>query len=112
MRSVLFWGNETERERVKRLCARIPDAVEAPRTGLAQTAATLARAKCVIGVDTGLAHLGAALGRPSVGLFVSTSIDMLHLVGDGAVTSLGGVGQCPSPDEVWTALGGVLGETL
>ncbi len=112
MRSVLFWGNETERERVKRLCARIPGAVEAPRTGLAQTAATLARAKCVIGVDTGLAHLGAALGRPSVGLFVSTSIDMLHLVGDGAVTSLGGVGQCPSPDEVWTALGGVLGETL
>lgn len=110
LRSVFFWGNQTERERVERLAARIPGAVVAPRAGLAATAASLARAACVIGVDTGLAHLGAALGRPSIGIFVSTPTDILHLVGDGPVNSLGGVGQCPSADEVWQALLNVMGE--
>lgn len=109
-KSVLFWGNDVERERVERLCRQIPEAIKAPRTGLAQTAATLARAEAVIGVDTGLAHLGAALGRPSVGIFVSTPTDTLKLIGDGPVLSLGGVGECPSADAIWQALENVTGK--
>ena len=110
LKSVLFWGNDVERERVERLCKLIPAAIKAPRTGLAETAATLARAEAVIGVDTGLAHLGAALGRPSVGIFVSTPTDTLKLIGDGPVLSLGGVGECPSADAVWQALETVTGK--
>ena len=109
-KSVLFWGNETERQRVERLCQRIPMAIVAPRTGLAETAATLSRAEAVIGVDTGLAHLGAALGRPSVGIFVSTPTETLKLIGDGPVLSLGGIGQCPSAEEIWRALNVVTGK--
>ena len=111
-RSVLFWGSDVERERVERLVRTIPGAEVAPRTTLATTAATLARAECVVGVDTGLAHLGAALGRPSVGIFVSTPTEPLKLVGDGPVRSLGGIGQCPDVDEVWKALVAVQGERL
>lgn len=112
LRSVLFWGNEVEHERVKRLVTTIPGAEVAPRTGLASTASTLAEAECVVGVDTGLAHLGAALGRPSVGIFVSTPTETLKLVGDGPVQSLGGIGQCPTVDEVWKALVSVQGGVL
>ena len=112
LRSVLFWGNDVEHERVERLVRTIPGAEVAPRTSLATTAATLARAECVVGVDTGLAHLGAALGRPSVGIFVSTPTETLKLVGDGPVRSLGGIGQCPDVDEVWKALVDVQGERL
>lgn len=111
LKSVLFWGSPKERERVERLCARIPGALVAPRAGLAETAASLAGAACVIGVDTGLAHLGAALGRPSIGIFVSTPTDTLRLIGDGPVHSLGGVGQCPTADDVWKSLLNVMGES-
>lgn len=102
--SVLFWGSNAERDRVERLSKTIAGAEVAPRTCLAATAATLARAACVVGVDTGLAHLGAALGRPSVGIFVSTPTETLKLVGDGPVRSLGGIGQCPDVEEVWRAV--------
>ena len=112
LRSVLFWGSDVERERVERLVRTIPGAEVAPRTTLATTAATLARAACVVGVGPGLDHLGAALSRPSVGIFVSTPTESLKLVGDGPVRSLGGIGQCPDVDEVWKALVAVQGEHL
>ena len=55
LRSVLFWGSDVERERVERLVRTIPGAEVAPRTTLATTAATLARAACV--VEIGRAHV-------------------------------------------------------
>jgi len=39
---------------------------------MADTAALLARAEAVVGVDTGLAHLAVALQRPTIGLYLST----------------------------------------
>jgi heptosyltransferase-1 len=41
-------------------------------TGLGEAAALIAGADLVIGVDTGLAHMGIAFGRPSVLLFGAT----------------------------------------
>ena len=110
--TILFWGNEKEKERVERLAQRMPQALIAPRTGLASTASALQRAQGLVGVDTGLSHLGAALGRPSVGIFVSTSIDRLQLIGDGPVASLGGIGQCPDIEAVWSAFQKVMGDKL
>ena len=100
----LYWGNAAEEVRVKRLAQKIPGAVVLPRARLAQVAASLAQTQAVIGVDTGLSHLAAALGRPSVGIFVSTPVETLHLVGDGPVESLGGIDRLPSVDEVSEAL--------
>lgn len=100
----LYWGSPAEELRVKRLAEAISGAVVLPRAGLARVAASLSRAQAVVGVDTGLSHLAAALGRPSVGIFVSTPTQTLHLVGDGPVASLGGVDKLPGVDEVADAL--------
>jgi heptosyltransferase I len=43
-----------------------------PARSLVDTASLLAHASAVVGVDTGLAHLAVALGRPTVGIYVST----------------------------------------
>src|SRR3546814_10861455 len=58
--------------------ARIAAATQAPlinlagETRLAELPAWLAAAKLVIGVDTGLTHIGIAVGTPTVALFGST----------------------------------------
>lgn len=104
---LFFWGNEHEKARCERIAQHIDGAVIMPRLKLGLIASILAKACAVVGVDTGLTHMAAALGVPSVGIFVSTSVALLNLVGDGPVQSLGGVGVVPSVDEVWQALGAV-----
>ena len=108
LRSSLFWGAPEEAERVRRLAEAIPGAVVAPRSGLDVLGASLARARLVVGVDTGLTHLGAALGRPCVGIFCDYPIERVGLTGDGPVESLGGVGQQPALEQVQAACERVL----
>ena len=104
MPPVLYWGSAEEKSRCERIAAEIPSARVAPRAPLANVASGLAKAEVVVGVDTGLAHLAAALGRPSVGIFVSTPTSTLRLVGDGPVCSLGGVGCMPTVHEFYEAI--------
>ena len=66
-------GNAQEHERASRIAEAIGEAVKAPEPmPLQRLIPRLARARAVVGIDTGLLHLCAALGRPGVGLFMST----------------------------------------
>lgn len=69
----LPWGNEAELLRAGRIANSVPGAQVLPKMGLNQLAGVLAAARAVVGVDTGLAHLAAALGVPSVTLYGATS---------------------------------------
>jgi heptosyltransferase-1 len=51
---------------------------------LTEAAALLARASAVCGVDTGLTHLAAALGTPTVGIYVATRPELTGLHAPGA----------------------------
>ena len=65
---VLPWANG-ERLRAERIARGIPGARVCKRMDLDDVMGLLAHASGVVGVDSGLAHLGAALGRPTVMLF-------------------------------------------
>lgn len=66
-------GGPAEREAAERMAAAIPGAVSlAGQTGLADAAAIIERAGLLIGVDTGLTHMGIAFNTPTVALFGST----------------------------------------
>lgn len=108
MKSLLFWGAPEEGERARRIAAQLEGAVVAPRSGLDAIAASLSGAALVVGLDTGLTHLAAALGRPCVGLFCDYPIELVGLVGDGPVASLGGVKVQPPISEVIAACQQVL----
>jgi heptosyltransferase-1 len=60
----------------------------------------IGRAALVVGVDTGLAHLAAALCVPVIALYISTDPTLTGVYGPGFVRNLGEVGRSPDVDEV------------
>ncbi len=111
MTSVLFWGSPDEEQRVESLVSSMMRGQAAPKSPIDTIAATLAGARVVIGLDTGLTHLAAALGRPTVGIYCDYDPALVGLVGDGPVRSLGGVGRPPSSEDVIAAVRDVMGAT-
>ena len=95
IRSILPWGNESERSRSLRLGRSIPGAVTPPRLSLEEAAALLGNAHAVIGVDTGLAHLAAALSVPTIGIYTATDPTLTGLYAGKNVINLGGINQSP-----------------
>ena len=61
-----------ERGRAERIAAEVPGARICPPMDLDAVMRLLAVCRGIVGVDSGLAHLGAALGRPTVMLFGPT----------------------------------------
>ena len=110
IRSVLPWGSTAERLRAEEIARPVPGAVVAPGLSLADAAAVLAGAAAVVGVDTGLAHLAAALSVPTVGVYCATDPAATGLYGCARAVNLGGVGTPPSVLDVLAALDRLLGE--
>lgn len=105
LRVVLPWGSEAERARCERIALACEAAVVPPRMGLAALSAVLARARAVVGVDTGLSHLAVALGVPTVGIYASTDPALTGLYGGtAALRNLGGLSGAPTEETVRAAL--------
>jgi heptosyltransferase-1 len=77
----LPWGDPDDRLRAERIIkvARVGELL--PRQGLSEMARTLAGASGVVGVDSGLAHLAAAVGVPAITLYGSTRVDLTGALG-------------------------------
>lgn len=103
--SVLPWGNDVERDRCRRITDSAGSGVVPRALSLVELASTMSRAQGVIGVDTGLAHLAAALRVPTVGLYIRTDPRLTGLHGAGRLANLGGSGQLPSVGEALEAVG-------
>jgi heptosyltransferase-1 len=72
LRTVML-GGPGERDRAKAIAAAAPGLVDwVGETSLLQCAAIIENADLLVGVDTGLTHLGIAMGAPTLALFGST----------------------------------------
>src|SRR4051812_13458069 len=100
---VLPWGSEAERNRVDRLAREIPQAVVPARMEVASIATLLQGASAVVGVDTGLTHVAAALGVRTVGIYCGSDPTLTGLHAANA-TNVGKPGHAPSAREVEGAL--------
>lgn len=108
LRSLLFWGSDEEGVRTCARAAGMRDAEVAPHAPLDAIAAVLAGARVVVGLDTGLAHLAAAVGAPTVGIYCDYDPALVGITGDAPCESLGGVGRAPSAAQVIAAIERVL----
>ncbi|MGE5466067.1 MAG: lipopolysaccharide heptosyltransferase I [Ignavibacteria bacterium] len=96
-------GNAEERLRAARLATGLGRAVAAPPLRLSELAGLLAGAQLVVGVDTGLVHLAAALGRPTLALFCASDPQLTGVQASGKVMNLGGRDAAPAAGEVVAA---------
>lgn len=81
----LPWGDAVEQARAERIAGAVGGQVW-ERSSLALTARRLAAAALVVGVDSGLSHLSAALGVPTVVLYGSTDHRLTGARGANAVS--------------------------
>jgi len=101
---LLPWGTEAERARSEYIAAAVPGARVPDRAPLDQVAKLIAGAQFVVGVDTGLLHLAAALGVPVVAIFAGSKPALTGPIGRGRLSILGDDGKPPSVDSVVEAV--------
>lgn len=80
-RILLPWGSEDERERAEQIIGRSGQGELLPRLSLGEMKDRLTGAAGVVGVDSGLAHLAAALSLPAVALYGPTKTDLTGAIG-------------------------------
>lgn len=68
----LPWGDESEKLRAERISREKKHCHVLPKMQLTHLAGVLANATAVVGVDTGLSHLSAALNIPGITLYFDT----------------------------------------
>jgi heptosyltransferase-1 len=97
---VLPWGSEEERERAGRIGRGIGQAVVPKRMSLRELGNVFAHARAVVGLDTGLTHVAAALGAPTVGVYCGSDPALTGLYGAARARNVGAPGRPPEVFEV------------
>jgi len=98
------WGDEAERARGEHIVAELPHGRVPDRRPLDAMARLVAGASFVVGVDTGLVHLAAALGVPLTAIFTGSEPGLTGPVGTGKIEIIGGKGAVPSVADVAAAV--------
>ncbi|MEM8629232.1 MAG: lipopolysaccharide heptosyltransferase I [Chlamydiota bacterium] len=78
---LLVWGSKSEQKRAQNIAQGHAHAHVLPKMGLMRTAQVLQGAKAVVSVDTGLGHLSAALGVPTLGVHGPTDPKRVGSIG-------------------------------
>ena len=66
---VFPWGSPSEKLISTRLASQIPSAIVPPAFSIEEAFSVIAGAALTVGVDTGLTHLAAVLGKPTVEIY-------------------------------------------
>jgi heptosyltransferase-1 len=102
--TVLPWGSEAERARAERIAHQIGGSVLPKSLDLDSLAKLFSAARGVVGLDTGLTHLAAALGTPTVGIYCGSDPALTGLYGAPQAKNVGAAGRQPEVDEVLSLL--------
>jgi heptosyltransferase-1 len=109
---ILPWGNDQEKEVSSQIAKKISGshslvgskAIVPSAFSIADAFGLVAGAKMTIGVDTGLTHLAAILGRPTIELYCDSPKWKTEGYWSPNIHNLGDKGQPPSTEDVLAAL--------
>jgi heptosyltransferase-1 len=101
---VIFpWGNPKEKLISEKLAKEVPNAIVPEAFSIQDAFVINAQAKLVIGVDTGLTHLAAVLGVPTIELYIDSPKWKTEGYWSQQVINLGDKQQAPTLSEVENA---------
>jgi len=111
LRCLLPWGDAQERARAQRLAEAIGAAALVPEQmpSLTEWVGILAAAAVVAGVDSGITHLAAASGAPTVAIFTATSSAIFRIEAETPHRNLGDAGQSVGVEAIREAIDALLG---
>jgi len=95
---LLPWGNEHEHQRAQQIAQAAPGTLVLPALGLDAMACVIDGSAAVVGVDTGLMHLAAALGKPGLALYTATRAARTGAVSDRHARAA--LRNCEAPDDL------------
>jgi heptosyltransferase-1 len=101
---VVPWGNPAEQVRAGQIATGIARARVSDLQPLDEVARLLAGASFVVGVDTGLMHLTAALNVPLVAIFSGSEPSLTGPIGNGTIKVLGARSAPPAVRDVVDAV--------
>ncbi|MDX1376584.1 MAG: lipopolysaccharide heptosyltransferase I [Burkholderiales bacterium] len=104
LRCVLPWGDADERARCRRIAQAIGWAKVPGRMALDELARLFRGTYGIVGVDTGLTHLAAAVEAPTVGIYCATDPSLTGLYGAPRARNVGGADAAPAVEDVLAAL--------
>ncbi len=94
------WGNNSERQRSEHLVAQIDSGTVPSAYSIKQYFGIVSHASLTIGVDTGLTHLAAVLGRPTIEIYCDSPRWKTEGYWSKQVINLGDIGSPPSTSSV------------
>ena len=101
---LVSWGNEGEHRDAEKIVAG-SGARLLPKMALKELASKLSESQVVVGVDTGLMHLSAAIGVPTLGLYGPTSVELTGCRGRRVENLQSAYGmESISPEMVWSSI--------
>ena len=100
---VLPWGNPAEKQVSEGLAVQIAGALVPERFSIAQAFGLIAGAALTVGVDTGLTHLAAVLGKATVEIYCDSPTWKTEGYWSKQIRNTGDIGKSPSAGEVTDA---------
>lgn len=98
------WGSVSEKLISEAIAAEVPGAVVPAAFSMQQAFHVVAGARLVAGVDTGLTHLAAILGRPTLELYCDSPRWKTEGYWFNSIRNIGDRGEPPSPELAIEAL--------
>jgi heptosyltransferase-1 len=97
---VLPWGSADEKKISLELSQKIPNSIVPRALAIHEIYALIAGAQQIIGVDTGLVHVSAAFGKPTIEIYCNSWKGNAQGYWSPQIHNLGDMGQTPSVEDV------------
>jgi heptosyltransferase-1 len=100
---VFPWGSKAERDVSVQIASQVPGAIVPPAFSIEDAFSVIAGAALTVGVDTGLTHLAAVLGKPTVEIYCDSPRWKTEGYWSESIRNVGDIQAPPTVAEVISA---------